>query len=227
MTILDLIKAACKTKGVPEKYAERIQKTFKVEKSEGLEAFVDLFKENILPAIQEAESTAKTAAEEEAKKKAIEEYEKTHRLKGGKPIETPSPEGDKTKGLDPAIKELIENQNKQVQEMKAMLEKSQKEAANAGKLATAKGLISAAKLPEGWISRINVESETTLENQVKALQDDYTAIRQGAIDEAVANGDYTPGATELPERSEAEWAKLMDSDETPSNPGTVDLGISN
>ena len=26
MTILDLIKAACKTKGVPEKYAERIQK---------------------------------------------------------------------------------------------------------------------------------------------------------------------------------------------------------
>ena len=31
MTILDLIKAACKTKGVPEKYAERIQKTFKIE----------------------------------------------------------------------------------------------------------------------------------------------------------------------------------------------------
>lgn len=48
MTILDLIKAACKTKGVPEKYAERIQKTFKIEKAEGMEAFVDLFKENIL-----------------------------------------------------------------------------------------------------------------------------------------------------------------------------------
>ena len=39
MTILDLIKAACKTKGVPEKYAERIQKTFKIEKAEGMEAF--------------------------------------------------------------------------------------------------------------------------------------------------------------------------------------------
>lgn len=47
MTILDLIKAACKTKGVPEKYAERIQKTFKIEKAEGMEAFVDLFKDNI------------------------------------------------------------------------------------------------------------------------------------------------------------------------------------
>ncbi len=52
MTILDLIKAACKTKGVPEKYAERIQKTFKIEKAEGMEAFVDLFKDNILPAIK-------------------------------------------------------------------------------------------------------------------------------------------------------------------------------
>ena len=60
MTILDLIKAACKTKGVPEKYAERIQKTFKIEKAEGMEAFVDLFKDNILPAIQEAENEAKT-----------------------------------------------------------------------------------------------------------------------------------------------------------------------
>ena len=63
MTILDLIKAACKTKGVPEKYAERIQKTFKIDKAEGLEACVDLFKENILPAIQEAENEAKTSAE--------------------------------------------------------------------------------------------------------------------------------------------------------------------
>ena len=59
MTILDLIKAACKTKGVPEKYAERIQKTFKIEKAEGMEAFVDLFKDNILPAIQEAENEAR------------------------------------------------------------------------------------------------------------------------------------------------------------------------
>ena len=63
MTILELIRAACKTKGVPEKYAERIQKTFKIEKAEGMEAYVDLFKENVLPAIQEAENEAKTAAE--------------------------------------------------------------------------------------------------------------------------------------------------------------------
>ena len=77
MTILDLIKAACKTKGVPEKYAERIQKTFKIEKAEGMEAFVDLFKENIFPAIQEAENEAKTTAETAA----VAAYEAKHGLK--------------------------------------------------------------------------------------------------------------------------------------------------
>ena len=85
MTILDLIKAACKTKGVPEKYAERIQKTFKIEKAEGMEAFVDLFKENILPAIQEAENEAKTTAETAA----VAAYEAKHGLKDGKPVEDP------------------------------------------------------------------------------------------------------------------------------------------
>ena len=76
MTILDLIKAACKTKGVPEKYVERIQKTFKIEKAEGMEAFVDLFKDNILPAIQEAENEAKTTAETVA----VAAYEAKHGL---------------------------------------------------------------------------------------------------------------------------------------------------
>ena len=77
MTILDLIKAACKTKGVPEKYAERIQKTFMMEKAEGMEAFVDLLKDNILPAIQEAENEAKTTAETAA----VAAYEAKHGLR--------------------------------------------------------------------------------------------------------------------------------------------------
>lgn len=55
MTILQLIITACIAKGVPEKYAERIQKAFKIEKAEGLETFVDMFKENVLPAITEAD----------------------------------------------------------------------------------------------------------------------------------------------------------------------------
>lgn len=63
MTILQLIITACIAKGVPEKYAERIQKAFKIEKAEGLETFVDMFKENVLPAITEAEQTAGQTAQ--------------------------------------------------------------------------------------------------------------------------------------------------------------------
>ena len=83
MTILDLIKAACKTKGVPEKYAERIQKTFKIEKAEGMEAFVDLFKDNILPDLVSNEQGSQASIDA-----AIAAYEKKHGLKDGKPIET-------------------------------------------------------------------------------------------------------------------------------------------
>ena len=109
MTILDLIKAACKTKGVPEKYAERIQKTFKIEKVEGMEAFVDLFKENILPAIQEAENEAKTTAETAA----VAAYEAKHGLKDGKPVEDPDKnkktEEELLKDLSPEVKAYLEN----------------------------------------------------------------------------------------------------------------------
>ena len=73
MTILQLIIAACVAAGVPEKFAERIQKTFKIEKEESIEGCVALFKENILPAISEAEQ----AAQADAKAAAIVEYERT------------------------------------------------------------------------------------------------------------------------------------------------------
>ena len=114
MTILDLIKAACKTKGVPEKYAERIQKTFKIEKAEGMEAFVDLFKDNILPAIQEAENEAKTTAETAA----VAAYEAKHGLKDGKPVEDPDKnkktEEELLKDLSPEVKAYLESMKKSV-----------------------------------------------------------------------------------------------------------------
>ena len=106
------IKKACKAKGVPEKYAERIQKTFAIDKEENIEGCVDLFKENILPAIQEAESGAKATAEEAAKKAAIEAYEKEHGLKDGKVVEK-KPDV-KLDGLDSNVKALIESQNAQI-----------------------------------------------------------------------------------------------------------------
>lgn len=225
MKIIDLIKKALKEKGIDQKHASRIEKTFKVEKEEDVAAAIESFSENILPAITEAETKAQNDAEEAAKKAAIEAYEKEHGLKGGKPIENPNPDEDKFKGLDPAVKAVLDAQNKQLEEMKELLKGNQQSASLAEKKASAVGLLKTAELPEGWIDRIKFDSDVKLEDQVKALGDEFTGIQQKAIDAKVASGEYTPGNAQMKDRSVEDWAKLMDSDVTPSNPGTVDLGL--
>lgn len=87
-------------------------------------------------------------------------------------------------------------------------------------------LLKAAELPEGWLPRIDVNSETAIEDQVKALTEEYTGIQQKAIDARVASGDFRPGSFEVKDRSVEDWAKLMDSDVSQNNPGKVDLGLS-
>ena len=212
MTILDLIKAACKTKGVPEKYAERIQKTFKIEKAEGMEAFVDLFKDNILPAIQEAENEAKTTAETAA----VAAYEAKHGLKE-----------ELLKDLSPELKAYLESMRKSVDDMAKKVGDSITNSANEAKKETVRKQLKDAGLPDNWLGRVDLASETSIEDQIKALSEEFTGIQQKAIDDAVARGDYAPGSVNLPERSEADWAKLMDqdADKSANNPGVVNLGI--
>lgn len=228
MTILDLIKAACKTKGVPEKYAERIQKAFKIEKAEGMETFVDLFKENLLPAIQEAEAEAKKAAEAVA----VSAYEGKYNLKDGKPVEDPegkdkNPEEDFSKNLSPEIKALLDGMQKKIDDLSKNITTTLTTSAHEAKKDKASQLVKAAELPDAWLGRIDLSSETSLEDQVKILKEEYTDIQQKAIDAAVARGDYAPGSVQLPERSEADWAKLMNADANvnTNNPGVISLGI--
>lgn len=227
MTILDLIKAACKTKGVPEKYAERIQKTFKIEKAEGMEAYVDLFKENVLPAIQEAENEAKTVAEAAA----VSAYESKHGLKDGKPVETKEEiktEDELLKGLSPEVKAYLERLEKKFDDSIKKVDTSISNSANEAKKEAARKQMKDANLPDAWLGRVDLASETSIEDQIKSLSDEYTSIQQKAIDDAVARGDYAPGSIQLPERSEADWVKLMDQDAVDvntNNPGVVNLGI--
>lgn len=227
MTVLDVIKAACKTKGVPEKYAERIQKTFKIEKAEGLEAYVDLFKENILPAIQEAENEAKTAAEVAA----ISAYEAKYGVKEGRPVETSKEENkseDELKGLSPEVKAYLERLEKKFDDSLKKVDMSISNSANEAKKENARKQLKDAGLPESWLNRVDLAAETSIDDQIKALSTEYTGIQQKAIDEAVARGDYAPGSIQLSERSEADWIKLMDQDvmdANTNNPGVVNLGI--
>lgn len=226
MKLIDFIKKTLKEKGIDEKHADRILKAFKLEKEEDVAGAVESFSENILPAIAEAETKAQKDAEEATKKAAIEAYEKEHGLKGGKPIENPNPDDDKFKGLDPTVKAVLDAQNKQLEEMKELLKGNQQSASLAEKKTTAASLLKTAELPEGWLDRIKFDSDVKLEDQVKALGEEFVSIQQKAIDDKVASGEYTLGSVQLKDRSEAEWTKLMDSDVTPNNPGTVDLGLS-
>lgn len=192
MTILELIQKACKSKGVPEKYAERIQKTFKIEKAEGMEAYVDLFKENILPAIQEAEEGSKKTTEE-----AIEEYEKKHNLKDGKPIETPpaNPPVDLTK-LSPEVRAIIEGQQKQLEALTELVSGVTKNQSDSQKLVTVlekmKGKVSDKHL-DRIAKRVNLDAKD-LDAEIESQIAEYTEMKQSFLDEATSNGDYVPAS---------------------------------
>lgn len=196
MTILQLIIAACIAKGVPEKYAERIQKSFKIEKEEGIDAFVALFKDNILPAITEAEQ----AAQQSAQAAAIAEYEKTHGLKDGKPVQTPPAPGtppavDITK-LSPEIQALFTASQKQIGELTTLVTGMVTSQQRGQKLdlvrAKLKGKIDDDFL-EDYATRINLDAEN-LDTEVEAKVKEFGVMKQKFIGKAVAEGNYIPAS---------------------------------
>ena len=204
MTIIDAIKKGLKAAGVNEKYAAKVQKLFKIEKEEDIDTYVALFKDNILPDLED------TSAVEKARKDAIAEYEKNNGLKDGKPIKpvkktkktAKSEEDDEDEdededfeGLPASVVKLLKAQQKQISEL------------------TAK-----------WFNRIDVNSETSVEEQIKELQEEFAEIKQSVIDDEVAGGGYKPNSYKPKERSEKEWLELME-DEEGANNGTASLGL--
>ena len=228
MTITETIKKALREQGISEGYAERVQKAFGVETETGAEAAVKAFKENILPAIEEAGKEAREKAAKEARKDAVAEYEKTHGLKDGKPVTSPTdPMPQKplpTGEINAALRDWIENQNKQLQELRAEINQSKAERTRAERQAEAKAAIQKAGLPDSWTERIRTDSETPIEEQVKALSEEFTAIRQSAIDGMVGSGGTPPMPKEDTARSEKEWTELMMAgDKNAAANGTVSL----
>ena len=213
MKVIEVIKKALKEQGVSESHAERVQKAFGVNAVDGVAAAVKAFKEYMLPAIEEADKTAKEKAEE-ARKAAIAEYEKAHGLKDGKPIAPdptqpipPKPLGDTIPtGANAELAEL----NKQLQEIRSRITKSEAEAANAARLSEAKAAIQKAGLPETWVERFNAEAP--IEEQVKPLLDEYTGICQKAINDSLAGRNPFIPHTEESTRTAAEWTALMNAD---------------
>ena len=158
-------------------------------------------------------------------------YEVKHGLKDGKPVEDPDKnkktEEELLKDLSPELKAYLESMRKSVDDMAKKVGDSITNSANEAKKETVRKQLKDAGLPDNWLGRVDLASETSIEDQIKALSEEFTGIQQKAIDDAVARGDYAPGSVNLPERSEADWAKLMDqdADKSANNPGVVNLGI--
>lgn len=233
MKILAVIKAALKKAGIPEKYAAKVQALFNIESEENLDNYIELFKENILPDLTANDQNSQTVMQA-----AIAEYEKKHGLKDGKPIEKPTAKGKKTKkGVDdddededdfgdlpPAVTKLLKAQQKQIEALTDTVGKVATTMATSTKQSLAKGLFESSKLPAKWFSRIDVNSETSVEDQIKDLQEEYAEIKQSVIDDEIAGGDYKPNSYKPKERSEKEWLDLMEDEESDNN-GVASLGL--
>ena len=235
MTIIDAIKKGLKAAGVNEKYAVKVQKLFKIEKEEDIDTSIALFKDNILPDLEN------TSAIEKAKKDAISEYEKSNGLKDGKPIksakktkktvksEDDDEEDDKDEdedfeGLPASVVKLLKAQQKQISELAASVSTVASTVTTSTKQASAKALFADSKLPAKWFNRIDVNSETSVEDQIKELQEEYAEIKQSVIDDEIAGGDYKPNSYKPKERTEQDWLKLMEDEESSDN-GTASLGL--
>lgn len=232
MIIIDAIKKGLKAAGVNEKYAAKVQKLFKIEKEEeDIATYVALFKDNILPDLED------TTAIEKAKKDAVAEYEKANNLKGGKPIET-KPKGKKGKkeeeedeeeedfeGLSPAMVKMLKAQQKQIADLATSVTTLTGSISTSAKQASAKVLFDNAKLPEKWLKRIDVNSEISIEEQIKELTEEYAEIRQSAVTDEIENGNYTP-QSQVKDRSEKEWLDIMNKEEgAGESSGVASLGI--
>lgn len=235
MKILATIKAALKKAGIPEKYAAKIQALFNIESEENLDNYIELFKENILPDLTANEQPSQTAIQA-----AIADYEKKHGLKDGKPIEPAKgkkgkkakvvddedeeDEDDDFEGLPASVVKLLKAQQKQISELTATVSTVASTVTTSTKQASAKALFAESKLPGKWFNRIDVNSETSVEDQIKELQEEYAEIKQSVIDDEIAGGDYKPSSYKPRERSEQEWAKLMEDEESTGN-GVASIGL--
>ena len=220
MTILELIKAQCGVSGVDKKYAERIEKIsgIKEEKDGNIIAAVKSFKDDILPAIQEAENSGKTA---------ITEYEKTHGLKDGKPVEAKTEtEPEMPKDLDPSIKAIIEAQKKSIEDLTALVSGVVKTQKMANTIEVVKAKLKGKvddKFIERVSSKVNLEAED-LEKEIEAQVTEFNEFKQSLITEYVGDQYIPTEGGKAGDKSVEDWTKLMDGAPV-ADTGVVDLGL--
>ncbi|MDY8137568.1 hypothetical protein [Aquimarina sp. 2201CG5-10] len=127
--------------------------------------------------------------------------------KGSNPT-PPNPnevKGDKPEWLDGLIKK-IDDQAQEIKDLKkGTIEKS--------KFDQAKILLNKSKLPdnlkESWLNRIDINSETPLEDQVSGLSKEYESLTQSFADSKELGGNPPTGSKVKPGMSKDELKKAL------------------
>lgn len=234
------IYAFLKTKmqGVPDAYLQRVAEQYSKTITDEAQiatvitdGVVDVLKDSAMFVQQEGDRRAQTA-----QRTALDEFRKKHGLdENGNKIQTPPP----TPPVPPVIggdapewvKTLIESQSKQISELKTLVSGVVTTQTASQKQAMARELLSKTKLPkelqEKWASRIDVNSETTIEEQVKVLEAEGLELQQYAINAAVERGEFTPNKPNSPAGTDAELVKLIEENGKTDQPkvGVMPLGI--
>lgn len=225
--LLTIFLAALKTKfiGVPDAILERVAK----KKSETLtdEGQINSIVEGIT--LQNIFDSYGDFRATEATQSAVSNYEKKYGIKDGKLADLAKTEDEEKQkeieGLPEPVRKMFEAQSRQIAELTKTVQGAVSTVSTSKKQADAKVLFGNAKLPEKWLSRINVDSEISIENQIKELQGEYAEIKQGIVNSTVEAGDYVPD-TKGKEMTEKDWVTFMDGDGDASEaPGVTSLGM--
>ncbi len=195
MTLLELIKKQCTELGVPEKYAERILKLsgIKEDKDGSVLNAVTNFKENVYVDIQEAESLA-----EQARLKAVEEYETKHNIKDGVSLKTDDEPGKKTDidltGMDEKTRAIFQAQSKSIDDLTKLVTSMAVNQKNSSTLEVVKSRLNGkidSKFIDKYSKRVNLEAEN-LDEEIERISKEFTEDKQAFLNEAVQNGNYQP-----------------------------------
>lgn len=204
MTILEQIKALCKTMGIPVKYADQILKTFNVEKEDQVQVAVENFNTNIFPIIKEQEAAAQAA---------VVEYEKKYKIKDGKPVEEKKPQEQNPpidlSGLSPEMQAFFQVQQTQMQNLTDLVTNLTSGQVKAQRMeivrAKMKGKIDDDFL-EDYVGRVNLDTED-LDGEIGKQVETYTKMSQKFINKAVAEGRYEPASGSVSDSDFNEFLK--------------------
>lgn len=174
--------------GVAEAYSKTITEESQIETT-FTDGIIDLIKMSAAQIQSEGDRRATDATQT-----AVTNYEKKYNLKDGKPVDgggtppNPVEPKDDDKNTPEWAKALI----KQNQELAQKVETLEKDKTKQSKEEQAQTALKGSKLPDTlktkWAGRINPDSETSIEEQVKELETEYDELHSGFVTSSVGKG---------------------------------------